>query len=320
MKKKLVSLIASLSLALGLSTSAISKDYEQERVEQYRQFYKEYHNKNYEIKKVGERIETVDGEFKAYDLLEITYGKNIYDNLRTRFSKDYDFYLNKIDKKFFNYEGPDSSWYFLPYDPEDPMRVSRKVVPLKGLDEKSLPQVMKDILTLPEDIQKQISGIMHYSIDGDCRIMLPFDKEGKLVREVYDYLNKTDKKRDAEQKNTGGMIQPVIPTDNQMLPLDLFFPPVVYIDENKDGKADYVVELYSIDDSWFDPNAEVKRINLLKWFELRQDCKEDERLRMHDKPFKIMIDFDYGQEGFDIEFFDENHDGFFERYEIIRKK
>lgn len=321
MKKKLVSLVASLSIALGLTTSAISKDYEAERVAQYRQFYKEYNDKDYKIKHTGTRVRSVDKEIRIEELIEIMYGNNIYDNTRERYSRFFGSYQPKIDKQMFNYKGPESSWYFIPFKD---LYEEKEALPLEILDKEKLPQVLKDVLTLPKDLQENILSLVHYHHDNDFWIMFYPGVEEQIVRKIYDHLKSLDEARDVKQKDFEGQIQPVIPTENQLLPLDPFFPPVVLVDENNDGKADYLVELYCIDGSWFNSKAETRYINLLQWFELKQNPSKDESLRKYDKPFKIMIDFDrgkdYEEESYDIEFYDENHDGNFERYELIKKK
>lgn len=322
MKNKLLNLIASLSLTFGLATSALPKnlDYEKQRVEQYRQFYKEYHDKDYRIKKIGIRIEMRDGESKISDLLDIEHGNNLYDNKRQRFSMEFDAYLTKIDKEYHNYTGPDSDWYFTPYTI---MGKSDIALPLESLDKENLPQVMKDILALPKDLQKKIMCVVHYRIDGDSWIMIPSEEGQSTVHELYNHLNKLDETRDAQQKDYEGQIQPIIPKENQFLPLDIFFPPVRYVDEDGDGKFDYVVELYSINGSWFNSQAEIRYIDLTQWFEVDQESPTG-MARKYDKPFKITMDFDidkdYEEEGYDISFFDEDHDGYFERYQLIEKK
>lgn len=320
MKKKLISLVASLSLAFSLST-AFSKDasWEEKRVEQYRQFYKEYHDKDYKIKKSGVRMWTEDGKPKTKDLIDLVYGNNIYDNTRSKFTYMYDSYMPYISRQHTGYKGPDSSWYFMPYKD---FTENREAFPLESLDRESLPQVMKDILTLPEDLQKQVFCVNYYSIDGDSWIMFTGDVETETINKIYGHLSKIANERNSKTKEPEGQIQPIIPTENQLLPLDIFFPPVRYVDENNDGVLDYVVELYSTNGSWFDPNAEVKYITLTQWFELEQSG-ERKGLRKHEKPFKITIDFDLGkdyeQEGFDIIFYDKDHDTYFENYELIKK-
>lgn len=320
MKKKLVSLVASLSIALGLTTSAISKDYESERVAQYRQFYKEYNDKDYKIKNSGTRVRSVDKEIKTEEVIEILYGNNLHDNTRDRYSRFFDSCMPKIDKQMFNYKGPDSSWYFVPFKE---LYEEREALPLESLEKEKVPQVVKDVLTLPKDLQKEILSIVRYHHDNDFWIMFYPGAEGETVRKIYDHLKSLDEARDLKQKGLEGQIQPIIPTENQLLPLDPFFLPIVFVDENDDGKADYMVELYCTNGTWFDSEADIKYITLTRWFELEQS---DEKIgpKKHDKPFKITLDFDIGkdyeEDGYDINFYDENHDGYFERYELIKKK
>lgn len=310
MKRRLISIIASLSIALGLSTSAFSNglNYEEQRTEQYKKFYKEYCDKDYKVRKAGEFTKTVDGERKTFEHLEIMYGNNLHDNTRPRFYKVFDSYFSEKDKN------GNLAWYFMPYTL---FIKDGKKIPLENVDKENLPQAIKDILTLPEDMQKKVSSIAHYLIDGDVWIMLPSDTEEGTARKIFNHLKKLDEERDAKQEDYKGQIQPIIPTENQFLPFDPFFPPVIFVDENRDGKWEYAFELYCIDGSWFDRNAKKKHINLTQWFELNQKGPDD-RSRKYDKPFKIMIDFDK-QEGFDIEFYDKNHDGHFEGYKIIKE-
>ncbi len=321
MKKKFVSLAASLSIALGLTTSALSKDsYEEQRVSQYKQFYKEYHDPDYKIKHTGTRVRSVDKEIKIEEVIEIMYGNNLYDNTRERYSRFFDSYQPKIDKQMFNYKGPDSSWYFIPFKE---MYDEKEALPLESIEKEKVPQAVKDILTLPKDLQKEILSIVRYHHDNDVWVMFYPGAEEETVRKIYDKLKNMDESRDLKQKDFEGQIQPIIPTENQLLPLDPFFPPVVLVDGDNDGKADYMVELYCTDGNWFNPKADVRYITLTQWFELDKDSPTG-REKKYDKPFKIMMDFDLGkeyeEEGYDINFYDENHDGNFENYEIIKKK
>jgi len=319
MKKKLISLVASLSIAFGLTTSAISKDYESERVAQYKQFYKEYHDRDYKIKNTGTKVRIVNNEIKTEEIIEIMYGNNIYDNTRDRYSRFFDAYLPKIDKELLNYKGPDSSWYFVPFKD---FGEEKEVLPLENLDNEKLPQVVKDVLTLPENLQKEILSVVRYHHDNDVWIMFYPSVEGETVKKIYNHLKSLDETRDLKKKDIEGKIQPIIPTENQLLPLDPFFPPIVFIDENNDNKADFMVELYCTNGTWFDPKADIKYITLTKWFELEQ-TNEKIGPKKHDKPSKIILDFDAGKDdeekGYDIEFYDENHDGYFENYKLIKK-
>jgi len=321
MKKKLISLIAGLSIALGISTSATSKNiiYEEKRIEQYKQFYKEYNDPDYKIKPSGTKVRVVNNEIKTEEIIEIMYGNNLYDNTRDRYSRFFDAYLPKIDKNFVNYKGHDSSLYFIPFKD---FGEETEILPLESLDKEKLPQVVKDVLTLPKDMQEQILSIVRYHHDNDFWIMFYPGVEGETVKKIYNHLKELDEARD-EKNNLEGLIQPITTTENQLLPLDPFFMPIVFVDENDDGKADYMVELYCTNGTWFDPKSEKKYITLTKWFELEQ-TNEKIGPKKHDKPSKVIIDFDTGKEyeeqGYDIEFYDENHDGNFERYELIKKK
>ncbi|MBM3199999.1 hypothetical protein FJZ53_03595 [Candidatus Woesearchaeota archaeon] len=323
MKKKLTSIIASLSLALGITSTALTRDinYEEQRAEQYKQFYKEYHDPDYKIKISGTRMASSDKGVKLEDVVEIIYGNNLHDNLRDKYTMQFDAYFPKINRNNANYKGPDSAWYYTQFKGFDE---EREMKPLESLDKDKMPQVLEDIMALPRSLQEEILCVAHYKIDNDAWIMFYPGTEEKIVRKIYDALKRIDEARDLAKEGVECKMQPVTPTENQLLPFDPFFPNVVFVDENNDGKADYLVELYCIDGSWFNPKAEKRYINLLQWFELKPNYKEGEGYRLYDKPFKITIDFDrgkdYEQEGFDIEFYDENHDGIFESYKIIIPK
>lgn len=319
MKKKLISLVAGLSIAFGLTTSVISKDYESERVAQYKQFYKEYNDQDYKIKILGTRTSIKNKETITEDIIEIMYGNNLYDNTRGKYSILFNAYFPKtVDEK--NGESHNISWYFSSLNE---MLERNEEVPLEKIDDKKLPQAVKDALTLPKDLQKEITCIAHYPVDNDSWIMFYPGTEKETVKKVYELLKSLDEARDSKQEGVEGKLQPIIPTENQLLPLDPFFPSVRYIDEDKDGKLDYVVELYCTNGSWFNSKAEIKYIDLTQWFEIDQNS-ETGMARKYDKPFKITIDFDIGKEyekeGFDISFYDENHDGNFEKYKLIEKK
>jgi len=298
MKKKVVTTL-SLLLALGVTAPAKNLSYEEERVQQYKQFYNEYQDKDYKIRKS-----------ETHELIDIIHGHNIHDNIRKEFSELFDMYLPQINKEYFNYKGADASWYFTPYKSK---YESKEAIALEELAEEALPQVMKDILKLPEDLQKKIMSILYYPVDGDSWIIFKIDTEESVIKNILENLKNIDEQND-KNKIYDDNIKPIMPTENQLLPYNLFFPPIRYVDTDGDGEYDYTIELYCTDGTWFDPELEKANYTVMEWYEVKDFIKK------YDKPSRITIDFDIGKEyehqGFDIEFYDKDLDGYFENYEI----
>jgi hypothetical protein len=299
------------------------------KIETYKKFKAHYEDKDFHLDSDPmRRVEHINGKSttSSFDIYRITYGV-IADNIKEYGKSRKQIVQNPTNSRMSGTPTCQIGLYL-----EDYTR-SGMYPDITCLEEAEHSYPISLIInTLSEEELKEVAIIYEFN-DGDLDIQFSIDKGRNkgLIEKLYNKLHRADEKND--EKRQEAKMEPIIPTRNQRLT-------AAYIDEDKDGEADFVLIPYCINGSFFDDDPGnnsiqvalkyklVTRKNLKGITPIKRNALEKRMgLVMWDKPIEILTSFSE-QPGPDIAFYDlgkvvnsriidSEPDGKFDKYEFL---
>ncbi len=301
----------------------------QEKIDQYKKFKSKYEDKDFRLKGTPvDRTEQRGDTAWSYSFMvyHIVYGIT-EDNFR-----EYNQYSKQTTRNPF-FSGQVSSavcrsGFFI--EQRRKSNSPPKIVCLDDTDP-SYPIALL-INTLSKKEKEHVVTIYEFE-DGDIDIRFSFEKgsDKEFIEDIFEKLKAADERNDARIPEA--KMHPIIPTDNQRVTS-------VFLDEDQDGEAEYVLLPYCINGSYFDrdPDNNAFQVGLKYKLVTKKDLAgktvaEKKELEgrlgfwMWDRPSEILASFSENP-GPDIVFYDigkvinsvvvdERPDGQFDRYEFL---